>query len=115
MTSPQRNKRGRASPAQAKVSTAKQQARQTAPRLLLLMTVVIALMASVAIWLAIDFSCTQYRKCGHIHLDGILTLLAFVLTTGFVWNLFQLIKGRKAQAEQPLIQGDAEDKAKARR
>ena len=79
------------------------------------MTAVIALMASVAIWLAIDFSRTQYRKCGHIHLDGILTLLAFVLTTGFFWNLFQLIKLRKAQADPSLIQGDSGDKAKARR
>ncbi|MBX3097891.1 MAG: hypothetical protein KF812_13640, partial [Fimbriimonadaceae bacterium] len=72
-----------------------QQARPQSQRLLLLMTGVIALMASFAIWLAVDFSRAQYRKCGHIHLDGILTLLAFVLTAAVIWNFFQLIKLRK--------------------
>lgn len=110
MTSPQRNKRRRAQHVQAKTPTSEQQARPLSPRLLLLMTVVIGLMGSFAIWLAFDFSRMQYRKCGHIHLDGILTLLACVLTAAFLWNVSQLIKQRKAQNTAPLVQGPSKDK-----
>lgn len=115
MTSPQRNKRRRQSPATAMSPPSGQQARPLSPRLLLLMTGVIALMASFTIWLAVDFSRLQYRKCGHIHLDGILTLLALVLTAGFIWNLFQLIKLRNQRAVKPPIAGSPEAKPRARR
>ncbi|MFN0133820.1 MAG: hypothetical protein ACKVW3_14975 [Phycisphaerales bacterium] len=99
MASPhRRSKDRRARGPSARPSSPAQQrrARSDSPRSLLIGAWVTTLFALLCVSLATLFTITEYRKCGHIHIDLLLTGVAASTTIGTVYAWYTSSRTRRA-------------------